>query len=56
LFTRVYLSSKDDAAAVSLPAGVPAQRRSTLIGRRTGEGYEWNIRLQGENETVFFEI
>jgi len=56
LFTRVYLHPKDDAAAVSLPAGVPAARRGTLIGKRSAEGYEWNIRLQGEGETVFFEI
>jgi protocatechuate 3,4-dioxygenase alpha subunit len=56
LFTRVYLHPQDDAAAAALPPGVPAERRGTLVGKRMGEGYEWNIRLQGEGETVFFQI
>jgi protocatechuate 3,4-dioxygenase alpha subunit len=56
LYTRVYLHPKDDLAALSLPAGVPPDRRETLMGRRAGEGYEWNVRLQGAGETVFFEI
>lgn len=56
LFTRVYLHPGNDASAVVLPAGVPAARASTLIGTRTADGYQWNIRLQGEGETLFFEI
>lgn len=57
LFTRVYLHPGDDPAAVELPCGVPAARRATLIGRRTGpDAYAWDVRLQGEGETVFFEI
>jgi protocatechuate 3,4-dioxygenase alpha subunit len=35
---------------------VPAERRGTLIAKRTGEGtYTFDIRLQGDQETVFFE-
>ncbi len=57
LFTRIYLHPSDDVGALDLPAGVPQARRSTLAGKRTGEdSYEWNVRLQGEGETVFFEI
>ena len=40
-------------------AAVPAHRRATLIAQRTGDGlpvYRFDIRLQGDRETVFFEI
>lgn len=56
LFTRIYF--EDDAALDSDFAlnAVPAERRQTLIARRTGDGWSHDIRLQGENETVFFDI
>jgi protocatechuate 3,4-dioxygenase alpha subunit len=35
---------------------VPAARRATLIAQQTAEGeYRWDIHLQGERETVFFD-
>ncbi|MGB0084181.1 MAG: protocatechuate 3,4-dioxygenase subunit alpha [Rhodomicrobiaceae bacterium] len=58
LATRLYFS--DEAANASDPilALVPQERRGTLIAERTGEGtvYRFDIILQGENETVFFDI
>jgi protocatechuate 3,4-dioxygenase alpha subunit len=30
--------------------------RSTLIAEPTDDGYRFDIRLQGERETVFFEL
>lgn len=56
LVTRIYfpdeLGNRDDP----LLALVPAERRATLIARKTGEGeLEWNVNLQGEDETVFFD-
>jgi protocatechuate 3,4-dioxygenase alpha subunit len=57
LLTRVYFP--DDAANAEDPvlALVPAGRRGTLIAARTGEGeLEWNVVLQGANETVFFDF
>lgn len=57
LLTRVYLHPADDLAAVNLPSGVPEKRRTTLVGKRVApDTYEWSVRLQGEGETVFFEI
>jgi protocatechuate 3,4-dioxygenase alpha subunit len=56
LFTRIYF--EDEAANASDPilALVPAEARQTLIARRVGKGaYVFDVRLQGENETVFFE-
>jgi protocatechuate 3,4-dioxygenase alpha subunit len=58
LFTRIYLP--DDAAALTadpLLSRLDPERRNTLIavdeGRRT---YRFDIRLQGEGETVFLEF
>ncbi|MEL6744795.1 MAG: protocatechuate 3,4-dioxygenase subunit alpha, partial [Pseudomonadota bacterium] len=32
-------------------------RRKTLIAKKTGDGcYRFDIRLQGEGETVFFDV
>jgi protocatechuate 3,4-dioxygenase, alpha subunit len=57
VFTRVYLHPADDVAALNLPPGVPAARRATLAAKRTAaDAYAWDVRLQGEAETVFFEI
>jgi protocatechuate 3,4-dioxygenase alpha subunit len=35
---------------------VPADRRATLIAMPDEEGYRFDIRLQGEQETVFFDV
>jgi len=60
LYTRIYFAG--DAANASDPilALVPAQRRTTLIAERRERGgqptYVFDIRLQGQDETVFFEL
>ena len=43
-----------DAGAV--PDGVPPDRRETLLPERTDDGYRFDIRIQGERETVFFDV
>jgi protocatechuate 3,4-dioxygenase, alpha subunit len=35
---------------------VPADRRGTLLAVPTDTGYQFDIRLQGDHETVFFDI
>jgi protocatechuate 3,4-dioxygenase alpha subunit len=59
-YTRIYLDGEAANAADSVLALVPAERRTTLIARRTdGSGdaiYRFDIHLQGDNETVFFDI
>ncbi|GAA0641685.1 protocatechuate 3,4-dioxygenase subunit alpha [Streptomyces thermocarboxydovorans] len=58
LFTRIYLP--DDEAALSadpLLSQLDEERRGTLIARGQGNGtYRFDIRLQGEGETVFLEF
>ena len=57
LVTRIYFP--DDAANADDPvlALVPADRRGTLIARKGGQPgqLEWNVILQGKDETVFFD-
>jgi protocatechuate 3,4-dioxygenase alpha subunit len=58
LVTRAYLEDGDGAEDDPILALVPVERRATLIARRDGEAgpYRFDIRLQGEGETVFFDV
>ncbi|MFD1824372.1 protocatechuate 3,4-dioxygenase subunit alpha [Mumia zhuanghuii] len=57
LFTRAYLPDDADAlAADTLLASVPDDRRGTLIAARDEQGLCFDIRLQGEDETVFLRF
>jgi protocatechuate 3,4-dioxygenase alpha subunit len=60
LFTRIYFDGEAANAADPVLALVPADRRDTLIAQRQpGDGnpvYRLDIRLQGDNETVFFDV
>ena len=54
LFTRAYLPDDADAlAADALLRSVPEDRRATLVAARDTDGYAFDIRLQGDGETVF---
>jgi protocatechuate 3,4-dioxygenase, alpha subunit len=56
LVTRIYFPDDPANADDSILNLVPARRRSTLIARKVGDAHlEWNVVLQGENETVFFD-
>ncbi|TXL86590.1 protocatechuate 3,4-dioxygenase subunit alpha [Streptomyces sp. IB2014 016-6] len=55
LFTRAYLDPSGDALLDSLPP----ERRATLVAARepgNPAAYRFDIRLQGEGETVFLEF
>ena len=60
LYTRIYLAGEAANAADPVLALVPSDRRGTLIAvREPGAGnavYRFDIHLQGDNETVFFDI
>ncbi|MFI7120946.1 protocatechuate 3,4-dioxygenase subunit alpha [Amycolatopsis sp. NPDC049868] len=53
--TRIYFEDNDNSGDPVL-ASVPETRQSTLIATKTAEGYRFDIRLQGEGETVFFDV
>jgi protocatechuate 3,4-dioxygenase alpha subunit len=55
--TRIYFADEPEAnAADPVLARVPPDRRGTLIAEPSGNGYRFDIRLQGEGETVFFAV
>jgi protocatechuate 3,4-dioxygenase, alpha subunit len=60
LYTRIYFDDEATNAADPVLALVPADRRATLIARRkagaTAPAYVLDIHLQGDNETVFFDV
>ena len=56
LMTRIYFA--DEAANASDPvlSRVPMARRATLMAATSADGsLQWNVHLQGPNETVFFD-
>jgi protocatechuate 3,4-dioxygenase, alpha subunit len=55
LLTRVYFPDEAQAnAADPVLNAVDSDRRSTLVARAEGDVLRFDIRLQGEDETVFF--
>jgi protocatechuate 3,4-dioxygenase, alpha subunit len=55
--TRIYFADEEEVNAVDpVLAAVPAERRGTLLARKTAEGYHLDIHLQGPDETVFFAV
>jgi protocatechuate 3,4-dioxygenase alpha subunit len=56
LATRIYFPDEPSNADDHILALVPPERRSTLVARKVDEGVlEWNVVLQGDDETVFFD-
>ncbi len=60
VYTRLYFSDEAANAGDAILALVPEERRGTLIAHKADGGsqpfYRFDIRVQGENETVFFDI
>ncbi len=58
-YTRIYLEGEAANAADPVMALVPANRRDTLIAKRMPGGsaaFRFDIHLQGDKETVFFDV
>jgi protocatechuate 3,4-dioxygenase alpha subunit len=56
LATRAYFEDQAANAGDPILALVPAERRDTLIARKVNDAWRFDIVLQGERETVFFDI
>jgi protocatechuate 3,4-dioxygenase alpha subunit len=60
LYTRIYFDSEAANATDPVLALVPSDRRATLIAKRKAGApnatYVLDIHLQGDNETVFFDV
>jgi protocatechuate 3,4-dioxygenase, alpha subunit len=55
LFTRAYLPG-EELAADPLLASLPDERRDTLIAVADEQGLRFDVRLQGDGETVFLRF
>jgi protocatechuate 3,4-dioxygenase alpha subunit len=56
LMTRIYFPDETAANAEDAVLKlVPSARRATLLPKKKGKAMEWNVVLQGKNETVFFD-
>jgi len=56
-YTRIYFS--DEAKlnrSDEVLNGIPEERRETIIAKKEGNNYLFNIYMQGDKETVFFKI
>lgn len=57
LNTRIYFEDEDNSADPVLNLIEQTDRRTTLLARKTAaDTYRFDIRLQGEGETVFLDI
>lgn len=56
--TRIYFEDEaaDNGRDLVLSGITDAAARDTLIARRSPDGYRFDIRLQGDGETVFFQV
>jgi protocatechuate 3,4-dioxygenase alpha subunit len=53
LFTRVYLPGDDALGRDPLLGSLPPERRGTLVAVADEHGFVFDVRLQGDGETVF---
>jgi protocatechuate 3,4-dioxygenase, alpha subunit len=58
LVTRIYFSDEEEANAVDpvLSSIEDKELRRTLLARNEGDSLRFDINLQGENQTAFFEF
>jgi protocatechuate 3,4-dioxygenase alpha subunit len=55
--TRIYFPDEEPAnAADPVLAGLDEAARATLIAAREEDGYRFDVRLQGPDETTFFAV
>jgi protocatechuate 3,4-dioxygenase alpha subunit len=56
LVTRIYFPEASENATDPVLASIDPDRRDTLVAVRAEGGYRFDIRLQGDRETVFFDV
>ena len=56
IFTRIYFEDDPMLAHDPVLSLVPEPHRHTLVATRTDDTWAFDIHLQGEHETVFFDL
>ncbi len=55
-YTRIYFEGEAENELDPILNSIPENRKHTVIAKNLGSHYQFNIYMQGENETVFFDI
>ncbi|MFI8378333.1 protocatechuate 3,4-dioxygenase subunit alpha [Leeuwenhoekiella sp. NPDC079379] len=56
-YTRIYFEDESQLNSTDVVfSGVPLERQTSLIAKKKGDQYLFNIYMQGAQETVFFDI
>ncbi|MBC3846304.1 protocatechuate 3,4-dioxygenase subunit alpha [Winogradskyella echinorum] len=56
-YTRIYFSDEVALNATDETLrSIPEERRETVVAKKEGESYVFNIHMQGDKETVFFKL
>ena len=56
VITRIYFPDEPAIESDPLLASIPAADRKTMIASPSDDGYRFDIRLQGQGETAFFDL
>lgn len=56
VYTRMYFDGEAANATDPILALVPADRRDTLVAKKNGNTYRFDIHMQGDKETAFFDV
>jgi protocatechuate 3,4-dioxygenase alpha subunit len=56
VYTRLYFEGEAANAGDPILALVPSDRRHTLMARKQGNVWRWDVHMQGPDETVFFDV
>jgi protocatechuate 3,4-dioxygenase alpha subunit len=54
--TRIYFPDEPANASDAVLASLPDADRRTMIATPAADGFHFDIRLQGEGETAFFDL
>jgi protocatechuate 3,4-dioxygenase alpha subunit len=55
IISRIYFEDESSNATDKVLLSIPAERRSTVIAKKSVDGYRLDFYLQGEQESVFFQ-
>ena len=56
VITRIYFPDDPANAIDPVLSSLPIARPATLLAGRTDDGYRFDIRLQGDDATAFFDL
>lgn len=56
VYTRIYFADEASNASDPILKLVPQERHDTLLAKKDGNTFRFDVHMQGEKETVFFDV